>query len=67
MIAYILAKEQGGVDVWKTVAMALVHDVAEARTADHNYVNRRYVQVDEAKATADQMARIGFWPGIGKV
>jgi putative hydrolase of HD superfamily len=66
MIAYILAKEQGEVDVWRTVAMAMVHDVAEARTADHNYVNKKYVEIDEAKATADQMEGLDFGPELAE-
>ncbi|MBW1713780.1 MAG: HD domain-containing protein [Deltaproteobacteria bacterium] len=67
MIAYILAKLQGQADVWRTVALALVHDLAEARTADHNYVNRRYVQVDEAKVTADQMKGLPFGPELADI
>lgn len=59
-IAFILAKLHGGVDVWRTVALAMMHDLAEARTADHNYVNRRYVDVDEAAATKDQLADLPF-------
>ena len=66
MIAYVLAKLDGRVDVWRTVAMALIHDLAEARTADHNYVNRMYVQVDEAKATADQTAGLEFGPELAE-
>ncbi len=60
MIAFILARLHGQADVWRTVALALVHDLAEARTGDHNYVNRRYIQVDELKVAADQVQGLPF-------
>lgn len=66
MIAYILAKMDGRVDTWKTVALALIHDIAEARTGDHNYVNRRYVECDEERVTADQTAGLPFGPEIAQ-
>lgn len=66
MIAYVLAKVHGGADVWKTVGMSLMHDVAEARTADHNYVNRKYVEVDEDHATADQLDGLPFGPELAE-
>jgi putative hydrolase of HD superfamily len=64
LIAYILAKLSPPADVWRTVAMALVHDLAEARTADHNYVNRRYVKVGEERVTADQTRGLPFGPEL---
>ena len=33
--------------------MCLFHDLPEARTGDLNYVNKRYVRVDEEKAVKD--------------
>ena len=51
----------------RTVAMALVHDLAEARTADHNYVNRRYVKVDESQVTADQVQGLPFGPELASI
>jgi len=66
MIAYVLAKLDGQADVWRTVALTLVHDLAEARTADHNYVNRRYVRVDEDRATADQLDGLPFGPELAQ-
>ncbi len=66
MIAYILAKLHGGVDVWRTVALALIHDVAETRTGDHNYVYRRYVSCDEERVTADQTDGLPFGPELAE-
>lgn len=37
----------------RLILLCLVHDLAEARTGDLNYVNKRYVQADEEKAARD--------------
>ncbi|MFC1867023.1 HD domain-containing protein [Thermodesulfobacteriota bacterium] len=50
IIGYMLSKEEPEVDILKTILMCLFHDLHEARTGDHNYVNKRYVSVDEEKA-----------------
>lgn len=52
-IAHILALMANHPDPAKIVIMALVHDIQEARTGDHNYVHKRYVSVNEEKAFAD--------------
>ena len=49
-ICLTMAKLVPGVDSEKLMAMALVHDLPEARTGDHNYVNKKYNGVDEQKA-----------------
>lgn len=36
--------------------MALAHDIAETRVSDHSYVQKVYVQSDEAQATRDMFA-----------
>ena len=66
MIAYALAKVNGQADVWRTVAMALMHDVAEARTGDHNYVNQRYVTADEDRVTKEQLEGLPFGTELAK-
>jgi putative hydrolase of HD superfamily len=53
VIAYLLAKNEPEADVQKAVLMGLFHDFHEARTGDHNYVNKRYVTVNEEKAVND--------------
>lgn len=53
IIAHILALMTDYSDPAKVIIMALLHDVQEARTGDHNYVNKRYVNVDEEKAFND--------------
>jgi len=44
----------------KVVLMSLFHDFHEARTGDHNYVNKRYVTVDEDKAVNDLAQNLSF-------
>lgn len=56
MIAYVLARLAGDADADRVVRMALFHDLAEGRTGDLNYMNQKYVTVDEQRA-ADDMTR----------
>jgi putative hydrolase of HD superfamily len=49
-ICLTMARLVPGADGEKLMAMALVHDLPEARTGDHNYVNKKYNKVDEKKA-----------------
>jgi putative hydrolase of HD superfamily len=58
VIAYLLAKEDPEADVQRAVLMGLFHDFHEARTGDHNYVNKRYVTVNEEKAVNDLAHKI---------
>lgn len=67
MIAFILARSCPEADAWRCVGMALMHDVAEARTGDHNYVNRRYVKVDEDQVTREQLADLPFGPELASL
>jgi putative hydrolases of HD superfamily len=60
MIGFALARMDGSVDPFKVVCMCLVHDLPEARTGDQNYVNKRYVTVDEAGAIADLAKSLPF-------
>ncbi|MEW5726110.1 MAG: FmdE family protein, partial [Thermodesulfobacteriota bacterium] len=53
VIGYMLARRTPGADADKTLKLSLFHDLAEARTGDHNYVNKQYVTVDEERAGRD--------------
>ena len=56
LIAFALAdlvKDNQPVDRSKLLAMALLHDLPEARIGDLNYVNKRYITADEEKAVED--------------
>lgn len=53
IIGYMLSLEEAHADPLKITLMCLFHDLPEARTGDLNYVNKRYVRVDEEKAMRD--------------
>jgi putative hydrolase of HD superfamily len=59
-IGYCLARLDGEVDAFTVVQMCLFHDLPEARTGDQNYVYKKYVRVDEERATADLAAGLPF-------
>jgi 5'-deoxynucleotidase YfbR-like HD superfamily hydrolase len=59
-IGYALGKLAAGVDVDRLIKMCLFHDLPEARTGDLNYVNKKYVEADEKKATEDLAQTLPF-------
>ena len=59
-IAYALAYLTPKVDKNKVVLMALVHDLAEGRTSDLNYVHQRYGRLAEARAFDDITDSVPF-------
>ena len=63
-ICFALAKMEPDINSERIMAMALVHDLAEARTGDLNYVEKKYSQVDEAKAISHLTATIPFGTDI---
>ena len=64
MAAYVLArmeKQAGRIpDEEKLLKLCLMHDLIESRTGDHNYVNKKYVQVDDTRALADMCGPLFF-------
>ena len=52
-IALILAKMEGVTNTDKILKMALLHDIAESRTGDVNYLQRQYVVRNEDMGFAD--------------
>lgn len=60
VIGYVLATMEPDVNRDKVIRMCLFHDFPEARTGDHNYVNKKYVLVDEEKALEDQLEGLPF-------
>ncbi|MBU2551855.1 MAG: HD domain-containing protein [Proteobacteria bacterium] len=64
VIAFVLARLTPGADRDRTVSLALLHDLAEARTGDHNYVNKKYVTIDEIRAGRDAAANAPCGPEI---
>lgn len=65
VIAYMLAdfcKEP--INLQKLLLMCLFHDLPEARTGDHNYVNKRYVKTDLKKVIGDIEKGSSYGPEI---
>jgi putative hydrolase of HD superfamily len=60
IIGYTMARLSRDCDPFKVVTLCLFHDLAEARTGDMNYVNKRYVQVAEAAAVDDLAETLPF-------
>jgi len=59
-IGYALSKLEKNVDELRVLKMCLVHDLPEARTGDMNYVNKKYVSVDEEKAVRELTETLFF-------
>ncbi len=64
MVAFSLVKmeQEKGVEVDenKILKLCLLHDMLESRTGDHNYVNKKYIKVDEEKALDDMCRPLFF-------
>ena len=59
-IGYALAQIDPDVDEGRLIKLCLLHDVPEARTGDLNYMNKKYVSVDEDRAVADLAETLPF-------
>lgn len=59
-IAYVMANMDAEINSLKLISMCLVHDLPEARIGDQNYVQKKYVTVDEKRAVADATRNIPF-------
>lgn len=61
-VGYVLAKieDDPNIDSGKIMQMCLLHDLAEARTSDLNWMNQKYVTADEEKAIDDMAADLPF-------
>ena len=59
-IGYALGRQTANVDVDRIIKMCLFHDLPEARTGDLNYVNKKYVEVNEQKAVDDIARSLPF-------
>ncbi len=55
-IGYTLCKLDPEVNESRVLKLCMVHDLPETRTGDMNYVNKKYVEVDEEKAV-DELAK----------
>lgn len=55
-IAMVIAAHEGSVDTGKIAKLALLHDIAESRTGDVDYLARQYVERNEQLAIQDMLA-----------
>jgi len=60
MVGYTLAKLCAQVDESRILKMMLFHDILESRTGDLNYVNKKYLKVDEEKAAGELADSLPF-------
>jgi putative hydrolase of HD superfamily len=60
MIGYALAKLHREADEHRVLKMTLLHDLLESRTGDLNYVNKKYLTVDEEKAVNEVADTLPF-------
>lgn len=62
VIAYCLARMEGlsHEDGLKAMSMGVLHDLAEARTGDADFVAKNYTTMDDKKAMHDQFAGLSF-------
>lgn len=72
-IAVILAKYEGIKNIEKVMKMALIHDLAESRTGDVNYLQKQYVKRfdqlginDVLKETIIEKEFLDLWKGYEK-
>ena len=63
-IGYALCKLNDALEERRVLKMCLLHDLPEARTGDMNYVNKKYVAVDEAKAVRELTESLFFGDDI---
>ncbi|MEZ4601335.1 MAG: HD domain-containing protein [Syntrophotaleaceae bacterium] len=60
IIGYTLARLDGTADVGRVLRLCLFHDIPEARTGDLNYVNKKYVAVDDNRVVEDLAETLPF-------
>ncbi len=59
-IGYVMSLMMPEINALRLISMCLVHDLAEARTGDHNYVHKQYVVADEDRAVQDAVGHLPF-------
>jgi putative hydrolase of HD superfamily len=59
-VAYVFSQIAPEADALRLLQMCLIHDLTEARTGDLNYVQKKYLSVDESRAIADLTENLPF-------
>jgi putative hydrolases of HD superfamily len=65
-IGYSIAMMEGDVDTGKVLKMCLLHDIAEGRVSDLNYIHQKYVEKKEDEAARDLASSLPFGDDILK-
>ncbi len=60
LIAYVISQLEPDVNAEKLISMCIVHDLAESRVGDLNYVQKMYVVADENKAVSHMTRHLPF-------
>ncbi len=63
-VGYSLCKADASLNELRVLKMCVFHDLPEARTGDMNYVNKKYVDVDEEKAVRELTEDLPFGSDI---
>ena len=63
-VGYVFSQMAREADALKLLQMCLVHDLVEARTGDLNYVQKKYLAVDESRAIADLTENLPFGEAV---
>ena len=63
-VGYTLCKMDDSLNEMRVLKMCILHDLPEARTGDMNYVNKKYVTVDETKAVKELTDELFFGDDI---
>ncbi len=66
-IGYTLSMLEKDVDILKVLKMCLLHDLAEGRVSDLNYVHQKYAKVEEEKAIEDLAKTLPFGEDLVEV
>jgi len=68
VIAYCITRMEGmnHEEGLKAMAMGMIHDLAEARTGDNDFISKNYTTMDEQKAVNDQFEGINFGNDLKK-
>lgn len=59
-VAMAIAAHEGPVDTGKIAKMVMVHDIAESRTGDVDYLSRQYVKRNEELGITDMLSGTGL-------
>lgn len=66
-VGLILSRLEPEADPLRLLTMCLIHDLAEARTGDLNYVQKKYVTAEEDRAMADTVGATPFGKELSRL